>query len=1068
MNIANREQKEAIEHQGGVLLQAGAGSGKTFVLVEHVCYLISLFIKKNKGLELSHFEELIKKYFHSIVLMTFTNKASGELSIRLQKRIKKEQMSGPYKKQWEIARLQSGKIFVGTIHRFCLKLISEGHFTEVSLSTHLISRNELRVFFNDAFKGFLIQNALDNEVLKVIRANKDSLLESMTDIFLDPSLRINWERRSAEKMLDYSFIDTLKALFDLQGVSDIFRQTPWDIEKKDQGKKWAIYLREAERISFPRDIEDLKAHKVFFQSYKNLPPRPKNKGDELIRHFENLKKYRDFLYKNCESFAAYEENKNGVVLQWCQWLKKIFIHLSQSYERIEGITFSDFEYIVLKGLENKNVRKKISRQYQHLIVDEFQDTSRIQFKIIRYVINDDLTKLFVVGDVKQAIYGFRGGEISVFQDCLSRIPRTLELKNNYRSLPNIITFNNLFFSDIFQQNLEFRGEIKWQVPISHQRVPLERDYGFLGKVEVRVREVEGKEKLKNAEINYLEANEIGDYLMALEDGPETKTTCVLYKKLAPSLELLKQIFSSGMSFTAQVKIPLEEAPILLLFYRLIEGYLANRNSDSTLFLVNGIFFYLSFGPPLNSKQLENFYSLLEEIGPYYAYIKFLFERGISHSLVENDLSFMRSILEVCHDDLERFYLCFKKSKDETFSFEFQVGHHPKKIQIMTVHASKGLEFDHVILAGIQTNGTRRTQTPIFGKSPGSFCWKKDEGQIKFYESPLLILERWENKYKDFSEDQRLFYVAATRAKERLTWIDFSFSQSSYSPPRSSWIYAFHSELSSGTKNLIRNKTLEGSKGGSQKTPQQTTLPRPFFHQAPLGVLPAREKSEDILLLGELSVTGISMLAQCPRKFYLRNILKIFPEDVGEIGPLEGVSFGKKSLSSAERGSKIHLDLSQIIQNNLLIPVEKTSEFELLRWARDQLLPYKTDQLISERPLKFPLFGLMVSGIPDLIIKGPQKTMIWDFKTGSQGEDNERYWLQLKLYALALWQLGDVDKNDPIELSLLYLDEKAKLSLIISFHQVKAEFFLQWELSNSPHQVNRHHCPLCDYGKLCRF
>ena len=808
----------------------------------------------------------------------------------------------------------------------------------------------------------------------------------------------------------------------------------------------------------------MKGHKDFFQSYGRLPPRPKNKGDELTRYFESLKKYRDFLNKNYESFATYEENKKGVVLQWCQWLKKIFIYLSQSYEKMEGITFSDFEYLALKGLANKDVREKISRHYQHLIVDEFQDTSKVQFKIICHIINDDLTKLFVVGDVKQAIYGFRGGEISVFQDCLNRIPRTLELKNNYRSSSKIIEFNNFFFSDIFKQGLEFKGTDKWQVPISHQRIPLERGHDCSGEVEVRVREIMAHEKPTDRDINHLEAKEIGDFLMSLENRPEAKTTCILYKKLAPSLELLKHILPSGMSFTAQVKIPLGEGPILLLFYQLIEGRLANRNSHSTLFLVNGIFRYLCLVPPLNLKQLENFYSLLEEIGPYHAYVKFLFERGISHSLEENVLSFIKSLLEACHDDLERFYLCFKKVKDETFSFEFQVGRYPKKIQIMTVHAAKGLEFDQVILAGIHTNGRRKSDSPIFGKSPGSFCWKNDEGQRKFYESPLLILEKWENKYKDFSEDKRLFYVAATRAKERLTWIDFSFSESSHSTSQSSWVHAFRSELSSETKNLIRSKTLQGSK----KNIHQMTSPRAFFHQDPLGVLPAREESEDLLLLGELSVTGISMLAQCPRKFYLGNILKISPEDVGETSPSTGVSHGKKSLSSAERGSEIHLNLSQMIQNNLFISSKETPEFKLLRWARDQLLPYKTCQLVSERPLKFPLFDLMISGIPDLIIKSSQKTMIWDFKTGVKGKDNGHYWLQLKLYALALWKLGHVNKNDPIELSLLYLDEEEKLSVTINFDQAKEEIFSQWEFSNSIHQVNRDHCSLCHYGKLCRF
>ena len=78
----NTEQRAAIEHCGGVLLKAGAGSGKTFVLIEHICHLISKFIEENGGLELSHFENKIRERLNSIALMTFTKKAAGELSIR--------------------------------------------------------------------------------------------------------------------------------------------------------------------------------------------------------------------------------------------------------------------------------------------------------------------------------------------------------------------------------------------------------------------------------------------------------------------------------------------------------------------------------------------------------------------------------------------------------------------------------------------------------------------------------------------------------------------------------------------------------------------------------------------------------------------------------------------------------------------------------------------------------------------------------------------------------------------------------------------------------------------------
>ena len=71
---------------------------------------------------------------------------------------------------------------------------------------------------------------------------------------------------------------------------------------------------------------------------------------------------------------------------------------------------------------------------------------------------------------------------------------------------------------------------------------------------------------------------------------------------------------------------------------------------------------------MDESQLEQFYYSLDELGPYNAYLKFLYEQGISTALVEFDLSFIKAILEACQNDLERFYFCFDREKDASFFF----------------------------------------------------------------------------------------------------------------------------------------------------------------------------------------------------------------------------------------------------------------------------------------------------------------------------------------------------------------------------------------------------------------
>ena len=89
MSQANSEQIKAIQHSGGVLLSAGAGSGKTFVLTEHMIYLSKKFMQELSP-DSDQFKIDINSKFRKIVLMTFTNKAAGEIELRVKKRFDKE------------------------------------------------------------------------------------------------------------------------------------------------------------------------------------------------------------------------------------------------------------------------------------------------------------------------------------------------------------------------------------------------------------------------------------------------------------------------------------------------------------------------------------------------------------------------------------------------------------------------------------------------------------------------------------------------------------------------------------------------------------------------------------------------------------------------------------------------------------------------------------------------------------------------------------------------------------------------------------------------------------------
>src|SRR5690606_8846177 len=99
----NAEQVLAIEHQGGILLRAGAGSGKTFVLVEHIVYLTRKWMSEYKETPQESFEDFLRQRYSQGVMMTFTKKAAGEMSIRLTEKFAELSQTEEQKDLWSIA-----------------------------------------------------------------------------------------------------------------------------------------------------------------------------------------------------------------------------------------------------------------------------------------------------------------------------------------------------------------------------------------------------------------------------------------------------------------------------------------------------------------------------------------------------------------------------------------------------------------------------------------------------------------------------------------------------------------------------------------------------------------------------------------------------------------------------------------------------------------------------------------------------------------------------------------------------------------------------------------------------
>ena len=190
----NQEQAKAIEHNGGVLLSAGAGSGKTFVLKEHLIYLSENWISeaKSTGEPLDSFEIRIKNNMRKIVMMTFTKKAAGELQIRIEKEFLGKTKSDHNQNYWNLIYKNIHQLSITTIHGFCFKVIRMGILKGVASDLTVLSDSEYKEAFQLIFEDALekvTSNLEDTEISNILIKEKKGVYQSLEKIFSEPGLR---------------------------------------------------------------------------------------------------------------------------------------------------------------------------------------------------------------------------------------------------------------------------------------------------------------------------------------------------------------------------------------------------------------------------------------------------------------------------------------------------------------------------------------------------------------------------------------------------------------------------------------------------------------------------------------------------------------------------------------------------------------------------------------------------------------------------------------------------------------------------------------------------------------
>ena len=480
------------------------------------------------------------------------------------------------------------------------------------------------------------------------------------------------------------------------------------------------------------------------------------------------------------------------------------------------LDFNDLELLAYRSLslgeQSHNILYSFDEHTDHLLVDEFQDTSSLQWMII-----DKLTEewrsglgakrsgglkptIFLVGDEKQSIYLFRGANVSVFRDAGDKLTewmgddyRFLEVKENYRSLGAITDFTNALFESLMLPD-PAEGWMTRYSPFEHTR---EGD----GKVELLLFDGEVNTK----ETRQKEAGVLAEKILELVGRHEVieddkKRPCrfedmgILLRRRTHLGVLESELHSAGVPFIVLKGIGFFEEPEVAMLRELV-SFLTEPGADHALFcLLRSPLFGLHYHEltPL-VKQKSSLLEALKDSGSE-RFIEIAGRLlGWKFSLSEMPLA---EVLESAlsgsgawshygepqrHANIKKFLLLVEGMESEGLSLleirERLIRQRNARdvskanvnaegmdaVRIMTIHAAKGLQFPMVFLPGMDERLAAKSGPVVFHETAtGSTLYYEEDSAKRRKLDPFRL-----QKLKEEEEQKRLFYVAVTRAMDYL-------------------------------------------------------------------------------------------------------------------------------------------------------------------------------------------------------------------------------------------------------------------------------------------------------------
>ncbi|WP_326982061.1 UvrD-helicase domain-containing protein [Chryseobacterium sp. MYb264] len=1040
------------------VINASAGSGKTYALVQKLLMICLRYPNQQHSIR-------------NILALTFTNKAANEMKERILswldhfsaknfaengdlKNIHKafeeeglkitiDELHHRSKKMLDYILHNYSTLNIGTIDRFNSRLVRSFSY-ELGLAKNFNLEIEAEPFLIEAVDKMLDQIGENETISNSFMDYVDYSLENNERINLNKSLYdsakefvkdIHYEHLKNNKDFDNTNYENIKNLLRKEIVSnkkqslelatksiELFKSRNIEIEDFAQGKNGIggfftkvldFYHQKRAGFPFPTTAEE----SVLNNYRKGASAKSKNKESEIFEILDQLLENRMqliFLYIEIQ-----KQEKILAALLPLKVNKDIQDELKKIEEENDLVLLSKFNILINENLKNEPssfIYEKVGAQFQHFFFDEFQDTSELQWQnfvpLRDHSVSSENTSFTLVGDPKQSIYRFRGGESKLMLDIINKkefSPKQadlLVLKDNWRSAKNIVHFNNELYQfhslKLEEEHQNIFGEDAEQNPKS----------GIEGRVKVNL-----IENLTNDDF-YNDTSERmrKDIQESLDHGFKFSDITILcrgnfdifsYSQKLGNLKVMYRGEETNIKTISDKGLTLELSNTLKAVIEFLRWEVNPKNKPTLVMMM----YYLN---KLGRIQMPDFTLEMKEILEIESHADVILfiedkyalklkqenlprfnlynsvEYYINEFSVENkETDFLLNFLEMLFNFTQNAGASTKEFlkywDEEASKYTIQASENIDAIQIMTIHKAKGLEFPIVFIPMINKNRDAEftnwfeTSSDAPLKSVNINQFSKN---LEVYDPEIEKFNK-QNSYKNFIDRLCLQYVATTRPVEQL----FFYIQKANKTSNNLELLEFLQ-----TKNVEDLDEFDLYETNPEMLKKHTKDKTSHF------------ETKDIHNLKNSNEKNTSIKIATPSKNYqVRNekvrIGLFVHELLSKINTEKDI---KKVVESYVLDGQITIEEQHNIQDTLEQIITDYAEFFDNKW-----------EVINEKDIMISENGESRIYRPDRILKSNEGYIIVDFKTGEETAKNDR---QIENYKKILESLG----RKVLKTQLIYL------------------------------------------------